>query len=244
LRLLKSLIADKQTVLTRSPTLDNAGPLAPSFLKELTRIYAGTRLIRQELHGELIEDDPDALFSRQTIETNRLQAAPPLRRIIVAVDPPVSSSARSDACGIVCAGIGADQRAYVLDDHTMQGLKPMQWARRAIALFHARRADAIVAEVNQGGDLVGEVLRNIDASVPVRPVTATRGKYLRAEPVAALYEQGRVSHVGIFTALEDEMCAFTLKREGEASPDRLDALVWALTELMLKRRGEPRVRSL
>jgi phage terminase large subunit-like protein len=244
LRLLKSLMQDSQTVLTRTPTLDNAGPLAPSFFLELERIYGGSKLARQELHGELIDDDPDALFSRGLIDQHRRKDAPPLSRIVVAVDPPVSSSLRSDACGIICAGLAEDGRAYVLDDHTMQGVSPTHWARKAIALYHARRADAIVAEVNQGGDLVTEVLRNIDPSVPVRPVRANRGKFLRAEPVAALYEQGRVSHVGAFPELEDEMCSLTLKQTGTLSPDRLDALVWALTELLLRQTGEPRIRSL
>jgi predicted phage terminase large subunit-like protein len=237
------LIDDEQTVLTRTPTSDNWA-LSRSFLRELDRIYGGTRLERQELLGELIEEDPDALFSRSNLDDHRVSKAPPLRRIVVAVDPPVSSTQRSDACGIVCAGLSVDGRAYVLDDATRRGLKPAQWARRAVALYHSRKADVILAEVNQGGNLVGEVLCNVDASVPVRPVTATRGKFLRAEPVAALYEQGRVSHVGAFPELEDEMCAFTLEQHAQKSPDRVDALVWALTELMLKSRSIPRIRSL
>jgi phage terminase large subunit-like protein len=244
LRLLKSLIEDSQTVLTRASTLDNIGPLAPSFFNELERIYGGSKLARQELNGELIENDPDALFSRELIDRHRLRKAPELSRIVVAVDPPVSSSLRSDACGIICAGFGEDGRAFVLDDHTIAGASPTQWARKAITLYHARRADAIIAEVNQGGDLVTEVLRNVDPSVPVRPVRASRGKFLRAEPVATLYEQGRVSHVGEFPELEDEMCCFTLKDAGASSPDRLDALVWALTELLLRHWGLPRIRTL
>jgi phage terminase large subunit-like protein len=245
LRLLKLLMQDSQTVLTRSRTLDNAGPLAASFLAELRRIYGGTRLARQELNGELIDDDPNALFNRQLIDEHRRKFAPPLCRIVVAVDPPVSASGRSDACGIVCAGLGEDERGYVLDDQTTQGLSPSNWAQKAIALYHARQADVIVAEVNQGGNLVTEVLRNIDPSVPVRPARATRSKFLRAEPVAALYEQGRVSHVGVFAGLEDEMCSLTLSPTGGRSPDRLDALVWALTDLLLRRSAiEPRVRSL
>jgi phage terminase large subunit-like protein len=242
LRLLKDLMQDTQTVLTRSPTSDNRGPLAPSFFRELQRLYGGTKLARQELMGELIDEDPDALFSRDLIDRYRLKAAPPLTRIVVAVDPPVSASKRSDACGIVCAGIDEEERAYVLDDHTKQGLSPSQWAKKAIALYHARKADAIVAEVNQGGNLVMEVLRNIDPTVPVRNARAARGKFLRAEPVAALYEQGRVSHVGAFPELEDEMCSLTLKPAGGTSPDRVDALVWALTDLLLRRSHRPRVR--
>jgi predicted phage terminase large subunit-like protein len=236
------MITDPQTVLSRAPTIANAGFLAPSFLSEVQRLYGGTMLARQELDGELIDDDPGALFKRFLFDRYRQSAPPPLSRIVVAVDPPVSSTARSDACGIVCAGIGEDDRAYVLDDMTTQGLSPSHWASRAIALFHARQADVIVAEVNQGGNLVVEILRSIDAAIPVRTVTATRGKYIRAEPVAALYEQGRVSHVGAFPDLEDEMCAFTAG--ATRSPDRLDALVWALTELVLRRPREPRIRTI
>jgi phage terminase large subunit-like protein len=242
LPLLKKMIADPQTVLSRAPTIANAGFLAPSFLGELQRLYGGTTLARQELDGELIDDDPSALFKRSLFDRHRQSDSPPLARIIVAVDPPVSSTARSDACGIVCAGLGEDDRAYVLDDMTTQGVSPSRWASRAIALFHARQADLIVAEVNQGGNLVLEILRGIDPAIPVRTVTATRGKYIRAEPVAALYEQGRVSHVGAFPELEDEMCAFTAC--GTRSPDRLDALVWALTELVLRRPREPRIRTI
>jgi predicted phage terminase large subunit-like protein len=242
LPLLKQMIADPQTVLSRAPTIANAGFLAPSFLRELQRLYGGTMLGRQELDGELIDDNPDALFQRCLFDQYRRSDPPPLARIVVAVDPPVSASARSDACGIVCAALGEDDRAYVLDDMTTQGVSPSHWASRAIALFHAREADVIVAEVNQGGNLVTEILRGIDPNVPVRTVTATRGKYIRAEPVAALYEQGRVSHVGTFPDLEDEMCAFTAC--GTRSADRVDALVWALTELVLRPTREPRIRTI
>jgi phage terminase large subunit-like protein len=244
LRLLKSLMQDSQTALTRVRTLDNAGPLAPSFFHELNRIYGNSRLARQELHGEYIEDDPGALFRRDLIDQGRVRSSPPLRRIIVAVDPPVSATRRSNACGIICAGLGEDRRAYVLDDHTLKGKSPSHWAKKAVALYHARQADAIIAEVNQGGNLVTEVLRHIDPTVPVKSVRATRGKYLRAEPVAALYEQGRVSHVGDFSELEDEMCQIRADDVGDASPDRLDALVWALSELLLRPYGEPRIRLL
>jgi phage terminase large subunit-like protein len=242
LALLKRMIADPQTMLSRAPTITNAGFLAPSFLRELQRLYGGTTLARQELDGELIEDNPDALFQRCLFDRYRRSDPPPLARIVVAVDPPVSASARSDACGIVCAALGEDDRAYVLDDMTTQGVSPTHWASRAIALFHAREADVIVAEVNQGGNLVTEILRGIDPAIPLRTVTATRGKYIRAEPVAALYEQGRVSHVGMFPDLEDEMCAFTAC--GARRADRVDALVWALTELVLRRTREPRIRTI
>jgi predicted phage terminase large subunit-like protein len=158
----------------------------------------------------------------------------------VAIDPPASHGKRANACGIVCAGLGEDGRCYVLDDATVENARPAQWARTAIALYHARKADRVVAEVNQGGEMVEAVLREIDPDVSFRAVHATRGKQARAEPVAALYEQGRISHVGAFPELEDEMC--TAIAGGARSPDRLDALVWAVTDLLLRRGAEPRVR--
>lgn len=238
--LLKRLIADPATVTTRARTADNARFLSPCFLAEITERYRGTRLGRQELDAELVSDDPHALWRRDMIEAQRVRVAPELARIVVAVDPPAGQGASADACGIICAGLGLDGRGYVLDDASRQGLRPAQWAARAIGLYHARGADRVVAEVNQGGAMVEAVLREIDANVAYRAVHATRGKRARAEPVAALYEQGRVSHVGAFPVLEDELCAGA--ESGAKSPDRLDALVWALTELMLRPRAEPRVR--
>lgn len=238
--LMKRLLADEAVAVSRSTTLDNAAHLAPSFLSEVTKRYAGTRLGRQELGGEMIDDDPDALFRRDQIEALRVNAAPELTRIVVAVDPPAGFGKRANACGIVCAGLGTDGRAYVLDDHSVRGLRPASWAKRVVGLYHARGASRVVAEVNQGGAMVEQVLREVDDTVSFRAVHATKGKAARAEPVAALYEQGRVSHVGSFAELEDEMCSAI--SEGEASPDRLDALVWAIHDLMLRRRVEPRVR--
>ena len=207
--------------------------------------YGGTRLGRQELDGELIEDRPDALWKRDAIEAARVAAAPALMRIVVAVDPPASSGRRAGACGIVAAGIDAGGMGYVLADATVAGVAPEAWAAQAVALYRRLEADALVAEVNQGGDMVAAVLRDVDPAVPVTSVVATRGKYARAEPVAALYEQGRVRHVGAFPALEDEMCDFgPAGLSSGRSPDRLDALVWALTDLMLEPRAEPRLRAL
>ena len=239
--LLKRLIADAGTLLTRATTLEHRAFLAPSFVEDVTARYGGTRLGRQELDAEVIEDDPDALFRRGLFETHRVRTAPEMRRIVVAVDPPATRSERSSACGIVCVGVGRDGRAYVLDDATVRGLSPGGWAARAVGLFHARAADRLIAEVNQGGDMVEAVIREVDPTVAFRAVRAGRGKRLRAEPVAALYEQGRVAHVGVFPELEDELCA--LGSEGGPSPDRADALVWAVSELMLHRRtGEPKLR--
>ena len=240
--LLKRLLADVGTVVSRSTTFDNSANLAKSFIDEVTKRYGGSRLGRQELEGQLIEDDPSAIFKRDFIENARVSVAPELQRIVVAVDPPAGFGPASNACGIVCAGLGFDGRCYVLDDYSAHGLRPAQWAKRIVALYHARKADRVVAEVNQGGAMVEQVLREVDGGLPFRAVHATRGKQARAEPVAALYEQGRVSHAGSFPELEDEMCSGI--GEGRKSPDRLDALVWAVSDLMLRRRAEPRIRIL
>lgn len=242
---LKALIADQATAVTRTATADNADNLAPAFIAEMTRRYRGTALGRQELYGELIDDTSGALWRRDWIEAHRVAAAPELGSIVVAVDPPVTATAASDACGIVIAGRGADGRAYVLADRTLQGREPPVWARAVIAAYKEFLADRVVAEVNQGGDLVIAVLRQIDDSVAVRKVHATRGKWLRAEPVAALYAEGRVAHVGTFEALEDQMCVFGADGLSKGrSPDRLDALVWALTDLMVDAAARPLVRRL
>jgi predicted phage terminase large subunit-like protein len=176
------------------------------------------------------------------IEACRADAAPPLMRIVVAIDPPVSSREGADACGIVAAGRAEDGTIYVLEDATAAGLKPDAWAARAIAIWRRHAADAIVAEVNQGGEMVRAVLRAVDATVPVKSVHASRGKFLRAEPVAALYAQGRVKHLRAMPELEDEMCDFGVDGlSGGRSPDRLDALVWAVTELTARARTGPRI---
>jgi len=240
--LLQRLMSDADTLLARTPTVDNRCFLAPQFLRDIEARYGGTRLGRQELEAEIIDDDPDALFSRELIEANRARSAPDLVRLVVAIDPPASGRAGANACGIVCAGLGGDGKAYVLDDATMQRASPAAWAKRAIALYHSRQADRLIAEVNQGGDMVEAVIREIDPAVSFKAVHASRGKRLRAEPVAALYEQNRVVHVGVFPELEDELVSFDQKAVRPASPDRADALVWALSELMLVRRREPRMR--
>lgn len=237
---LKALLADAAAAVSRTTTADNRAQLAARFWDDVTGRYAGTRLGRQELDGEVIDDDPDALFRRDRIEELRVRQAPELRRVVVAVDPPASHHRRSNACGIVCAGLGEDERIYVLDDCSVHGARPAQWAASVVALYHGRSAGRVVAEVNQGGAMVEAVLREVDANVSFRAVHARDGKRTRAEPVAALYEQGRVSHVGAFPDLEDEMCSAI--GEGRKSPDRLDALVWAITELVLRRGTEPRVR--
>jgi phage terminase large subunit-like protein len=242
--LIKRLLADPRTAVTRAGTQANAAHLSPAFLDEVLARYAGTRLGRQEIDGEIIEDRPDALWTRAVIEAARIDKPPPLVRIVVGIDPPASSREGADACGIVAAGRDDNGCVYVLEDATAQGLAPDAWAMRAIALYRRHKADALVAEVNQGGDMVGAVLRNVDASVPLKMVHATRGKYVRAEPVAALYAQGKVKHAAPMPELEDQMCDFGLSGlSSGTSPDRLDALVWAVTELTTRARAEPRIRK-
>ena len=241
--LLRKLVADPAFVVQRLRTSDNAANLAPGFLAAMEARYGATRLGRQELDGEMIEDRADALWKRSELEMLAGGAsADALTRIVVAVDPPATGHGNSAACGIVAAGLAADGTAVVLEDGTVERASPRRWAEQAIALFHRHEADCIVAEVNQGGDMVREVL---DAGVPVKPVRASRGKWLRAEPVAAFYAQGKVRHAQRMPALEDEMCDFGPDGlSGGRSPDRVDALVWALTELMLRRAGSPRIRDL
>jgi phage terminase large subunit-like protein len=227
--LLKTIRSSPGVVVTRGKTLDNAANLAPSFLTGLMARYEGTRLGRQELEGEDLDDNPDALWQREGIDATRVRQAPELRRVVVAIDPAVTSNADSDETGIVVAGLGTDGRGYVLADRSGR-YKPDGWARRAVEVYHEFSADRIVAEGNQGGEMVTHVIGTVEQGLPLRIVHATRGKVTRAEPIAALYEQGRVSHVGSLAALEDQLCTWT---SGGPSPDRLDALVWALTELML-----------
>jgi len=243
-KLLKRLMADPTVLRTRMRTADNAGNLAEGFMHMVEQRYGGTRLGRQELDGELIEDREDALWSRTALENARLDTPPQLQRIVVAVDPPASSHKASDACGIVAAGLDAGGMAIVLADASIKAARPQDWAGAAVALYHALEADCLVAEVNQGGDMVTAVIRAADPAVPVKAVRARRGKWLRAEPVAMLYQQGRVRHAGRFPELEDEMCDFGPNGLSSGrSPDRLDALVWAVNELMPDRSAKPRVRE-
>jgi phage terminase large subunit-like protein len=243
--LLKRLIADPATALTRASTRANAPHLSAAFIDTVFARYGGTRIGRQELDGEIIAERADALWTRALLESCRVRAAPALQRIVVAVDPPASTSKRADACGLVAAGRAEDGTLYVIADETVSALSPAGWAQKAIALWHRLEADALVVEVNQGGDMVRAVIGEADRSVPVVAVRATRTKYLRAEPVAALYEQGRVKHAGVFPALEDELCDFGLDGLSSGrSPDRVDALVWALTSLSFGTRSGPRIRGL
>ncbi|WP_322516451.1 terminase family protein [Rhodopseudomonas palustris] len=246
LPLIKRLLTDPRTRVTRAPTKANADHLSPAFLDAVVGRYAGTRMGRQELDGDLIEDRADALWSRALIETCRVAQPPGLARVVVAIDPPGTSKVGADACGIVAVGRSDSGAYYVLEDASAAGLSPAAWAAKAVALYHRLDADTLIAEVNMGGEMVRAVLRETDGAVPLKEVRASRGKYVRAEPVAALYEQGKVKHVGCFPLLEDEMCDFGIDGLSSGrSPDRLDALVWAITGLMNGRNaGGPRIRQL
>ncbi len=250
--LMRRLLDDASVAVTRAPTSANRANLAKSFLEAVEGRYGGSRLGRQELEGEMVLGVEGALWTWEMIEAARALPARPLDRIVVAVDPPVTGGKASDACGIVVAGASLQGpartwTAEVIADGSVQGLSPQGWAERAVKMFHDHGADRLVAEVNQGGDLVATLVHGVDPAVPFRAVRATKGKAVRAEPVAALYEQGRVRHGATFAALEDEMRAMTAAGfTGEGSPDRLDALVWAITELIIEPSavGTPRVRGL
>ena len=233
---LREILKDATTVVTRGSTFDNAGNLPRAFLDKLKARYAGTRLGRQELDAELLDDLVGALWNREKdIDNHRVHEAPDMQRIVVAVDPSgtAGDEDEGDSIGIVVAGLGVDARAYVLGDYTCK-LSPDGWGRRAVEAYRDFEADRIVAERNFGGAMVEHVIRTVDKKVSYKEVTASRGKVVRAEPVAALYEQGRVSHVGSFPEMEDQMCMMgPTGYAGEGSPDRVDALVWALTDLML-----------
>ena len=244
--LLRRLTTEQGVALVRGRTRDNNW-LPESFLAAVEANYGGTRLGRQELDGELIEEAEGALWSRELIEACRVRDIPEMRRIVIGVDPPAGSGAGSDACGIVVAGLGADGRGYVLEDATVQGLGPEGWARAVASAARRKGADRVIAEANNGGAMVESVLRAAEVSMPVRRVHATRGKAARAEPVAALYETGRALHLGAFPDLEDQMAGMVLGGGycgPGRSPDRADALVWAMTELLLGGRAEPRIRVL
>jgi phage terminase large subunit-like protein len=234
-RLVRMLVKDPAVQVTRGSTRENRKHLAPAFLAEIVRRYEGTRLGRQELEAELLENVAGALWSRDALDAARVREAPELARVVVAIDPAVSSGEDADETGIVVAGVSAGGIAFVLEDASGR-YRAEEWARAAVALYRRHRADRVIGEVNNGGELVEATLRAVDAAVSYKPVRASRGKVVRAEPVAALYEQGRVKHCGIFPRLEDQMAAFSADFDrGSAgySPDRVDALVWAITELLI-----------
>jgi len=228
--IIRRLMSDPHTALVRGSTYDNRSNLAPEYLDAVIKRYEGTRLGRQELNAEVLTDNPGALWQRDLIEAGRVQEAPELMRTVIGVDPAATSGEESDLTGIVVAGLGSDKRGYVLADYTMRA-SPAEWARKVVWAADLHKADRVVVEVNNGGDMCEAVLRHIAPNLPITKVRASAGKYARAEPVAALYEQGRVSHVGSFAALEDQLTDY-VPGEGRRSPDRLDALVWAMHHLM------------
>ena len=233
--LYKQLLHDPTVAITTSSTFRNAANLAPEFLTQIVTRYQGTNLGRQELNAELVEDAEGALWRRAWIQSSRVTTLPSLDRIIVAVDPAISSHAESHETGIVVAGLDARSHVYILADESLRA-SPDTWARRAIAAYHRHKAEILVAEANQGGEMVTFTLQTVDPDVDVQLTHASQGKRTRAEPVAALYEQGRVHHVGTFPELEDQLCLWDAT-SGDLSPDRLDALVWAVSELAVD--GQP-----
>lgn len=233
IRLLRDLLQRDSVAVTRANTRANLGNLSRTFRDQIIAQYEGTRLGRQELDAEILDDVPGALWTRDLIEATRVQQAPDLRRVVVGVDPAATGSDTADQTGIVVVGLGRDGHGYVLGDYTLRAT-PDGWAQEAARAYHEHEADRIIAERNQGGDMVTHTLRTVDSRLPVSTVHASKGKVTRAEPVAALYEQGKVHHVGRHDSLEDEQCIYDGSGD---SPDRMDALVWAVTELML---GEDR----
>lgn len=230
-KLVKALISGPDTIVVTGSTYDNAANLAPQFIDRIIQRYEGTRLGRQEIYAAILDDNPGALWNRALLEKHRVRKMPELTRIVVAIDPSASSKDGAAEAGIVVAGLGTDEHAYVISDDSLRGT-PAEWAGAGVTAYHTWKADRVVAEVNNGGEMVEHTLRTVDATVSYRAVRASRGKQPRAEPISALYEQGKVHHVGMFAELEDQMCEWV---PGETSPDRMDALVWGLTELMLDR---------
>lgn len=241
--ILKKVLKMKGTYLTHGRTTDNLFNLSPSFYETVVDRYAGTRLGRQELDAELLDDNPDALWTGSLIERHRVRDKPDgLGRTVIAVDPPASTSGR---CGIVAAASNEHGHAYVLGDHSVAARSPNEWASQVVSAFHQHEADSIVVEINQGGDMVSQIIRQVDNTLPIREIRAFKGKWLRAEPVAALYHQGRVHHVGILPDLEDQMVQLTPENLAAGkSPDNLDAAVYAITDLLLQKHARPRVRGL
>lgn len=234
--LIKNLLKEEEVIVTRGSTFDNAANLSPKFLESIKKCYEGTRMGMQELYGELCSYMEGALWTQIQLERLKVAQAPLLQRIVVAIDPATTSHTASDETGIVVVGLGHDQRCYVLEDLSGR-MSPGEWARKAVNSYHRLKADRIVAETNKGGDMVERIIRSVDPTVSFKEVRATRGKFTRAEPVAALYEQGVVAHLmrGL-EKLEHQMCNY-VPGATAASPDRLDALVWAITELVLERQG-------
>jgi phage terminase large subunit-like protein len=239
-KIVKALMALENAVTTVGTTYDNIGNLASAFIETIIKKYEGTTLGKQELLGKLVEDVDGALWNHKLIDDLRVNRAPQLSRVVVAVDPSGSSAKTAAECGIVTCGIGKcrckgkeETHGFVLDDRSLRA-SPNGWSKVVLRSYYTHKADRIVAEINYGGEMVETTIKTIDRNASYRGVTATRGKAVRAEPVAALFEQGKIHHVGSFAYMEDEMCTWV---PGDKSPNRMDALVWAFTDLMLKNSG-------
>ncbi|MDO9555919.1 MAG: terminase family protein, partial [Atribacterota bacterium] len=226
--ILKELKDDPDTVDVSGSTYENKDNLPKRYFDYIIKKYEGTRLGRQEIHGQILEDNPDALWTRKIIENNRRNKAPELIRVAIAIDPQATDNIMSSETGIIGGGLSEDRHIWILEDATIKG-SPDKWGNAAVTAYHKLLADRVVGEVNNGGDMVEYVIRSIEANIPYKSVRASRGKYIRAEPVSALYEQGKVHHVGTFIDLEDQLCEWV---PGDKSPDRLDALVWLIYELL------------
>ncbi len=238
IKIVRDLVADPNTKVTRGVTFDNSDFLATAFIRRIAARYKNSRIGQQEIYAEILDETPGALWTRELLERGRVppgSAPREFREVVVAVDPPATSGREADECGVIVAGRAENGGVYILADLSSQGETPAGWAARVAGAYRRHRANRVVAESNNGGEMVANVLRQCDANLPVRLVTATRGKYLRAEPVAAAYERGLVHHVGVFGKLEDQLCALTPDFDARAagySPDRADALVWAATDLI------------
>jgi phage terminase large subunit-like protein len=239
---LRALIADPTTRITKGTTDDNIDNLAQAFIEKIITKYRGTRLGRQELNAEILDDNPGALWKRSDIDRLRLKEAPALKRITVNIDPAATSNKKSDETGITVTGLGEDDHGYLLDDISLRGT-PTEWAVAAVEAYRNWNADRIIGETNNGGEMIETVIRMVDSKVAYKAVHASRGKITRAEPISALYEQNKCHHVGFFPQLEDQMCDYDPKT-AKYSPDRMDSLVWGFTELMTDAAPEFKIRRL
>lgn len=239
------ILADKKCIITKGSTFDNTQNLAPGFIEELVETFVGTRLGRQELEAEILTDVQGALWTHKLIDEFRMKELDrsQLLRVVVAIDPAVKASMLADETGIIVAGRLANGHGIVLEDLSVRGVAPMEWMQRAVNAYHKWSADAIVAEVNNGGDLIEELCKVVDRTIRYKAVHASRGKLVRAEPVAGLYERKMIHHLGLFKQLEDQMVTYS-PVTAQKSPDRMDALVWALTELFLQQKLAPRIITL
>lgn len=235
IQIIKNLVKDPRIQIVRGSTYENRENLPQKYFDYVIAPYVGTRLGQQEIEGKILEDNPNALWTRKIIDDNRVSKIPELIRIVIAVDPEAKDTETSAETGIIAAGVDKNRHGYILNDATIKG-SPDTWGKAVVAEYHKFFADRIVAEVNNGGDMVKFVIHTIDKDVSYKDVHAAKGKHTRAEPVVALYEQGRIHHVGNFPELEEQQCEWV---PGDISPDRLDAVVWAITELILEEEPEP-----